>query len=332
MSSLSTRRITATSSQGGAHNDVQTLTLSNNAGADTFTLTYLDGTADAETTGALNDDATAGDIETALKALNGIDAADVDVTGTNPLFSIEFMGKLGFQAIPLLVGTGTGMNADVTAGTAGYDLTAVGDRNTLQAIWCTGTGTSFVLRAFNGETDAHDTAAIAQAATAATVKTRLTDLALFATTDISVTGAGTAANPWLIEFEGKYAGQDVPILVTKTDTGGDLVSHAAIRVNGGGHEGDPVDVSGTQMVVFILSKAADEAAGVIDFEVSHDGVEYSSFSMTRVSDGSPETSTDAAEVAETFYAQTPDGVTFVRASYSGTPFTSEAPLVTVLAF
>jgi hypothetical protein len=127
------RKIARTALQGGAHNDVQILTLANNSGTDTFTLTYLDGDPAEETTAALNDDATAGDIQTALEDLTGIDVGDVTVTGTNPDFEIEFMGALGFQAIPLLVGTGTAMDADVTAGTTGYDNRSVAGDDGVEA-------------------------------------------------------------------------------------------------------------------------------------------------------------------------------------------------------
>jgi len=123
--STAIRRIANTALQGGAHNDIQILTLANNGGADTFTLTYLDGEEDEETTGALNDDADAAAILAELEGLTGIGADNVLVTGTNPDFVIEFVGDLGFQAVPLLVGVGTGMDADVTAGTTGYNNSAV---------------------------------------------------------------------------------------------------------------------------------------------------------------------------------------------------------------
>lgn len=127
------RKIARTSLQGGAHNDVQVLTLANNSGTDTFTLTYLDGEAGEETTGALNDDADAAAIQAALEALDGIDVGDVTVTGTNPNFEIEFMGLLGFQVVPLLVGVGTAMDADVTAGTTGYDNRSVAGDDGVEA-------------------------------------------------------------------------------------------------------------------------------------------------------------------------------------------------------
>lgn len=98
------------------------------ATAGTFTLTYS-----AQTTAVINWNATAADVEAALKALNNIGDSDVIVTG-GPLPSvncvIRFTGALGGQTITL-TGTFTGLTGgtnSVTSTKAGVALTTITEK------------------------------------------------------------------------------------------------------------------------------------------------------------------------------------------------------------
>jgi hypothetical protein len=84
----------------GTHNEVQTLTVSN-ALTGTYTLTFS-----GQTTAALAYNATATQIQTALRALSNIAGANVNVTGAGP-FTITFVGTLALTNV-----------AQITANTA----------------------------------------------------------------------------------------------------------------------------------------------------------------------------------------------------------------------
>ena len=100
----------------GGNDEVQSIT---NAGSTvgTFTLTF-----DGQTTGTIARGATAAVIETALKALSNIGAADVDVWG-GPLGSavvyVRFVGLLGAADVPAMTLGGTTTSLTVATTTAG---------------------------------------------------------------------------------------------------------------------------------------------------------------------------------------------------------------------
>lgn len=81
----------------GAQNDIHQLAL-DSPSAGTYTLSF-----GSETTEALDYDATAGEIQAALEALENIGSGNVEVTaGTD--FDIEFVGTLANAKLPLLTG------------------------------------------------------------------------------------------------------------------------------------------------------------------------------------------------------------------------------------
>lgn len=112
----------------GAANEVQTITVTGTSSGGTFTLTF-----GSETTSALDFDATAAEIDTALEALDNIGAGDVACTG-GPLpgtpVVITFGGNLANVKMPLIVAddallTGTDpvlAVARTTEGAEGNDL------------------------------------------------------------------------------------------------------------------------------------------------------------------------------------------------------------------
>jgi hypothetical protein len=96
-------------------NEVQTITLADAAGADTFTLTFS-----GQTTSALDDDATAAAVQAALEALSNLVPGDVVVTGSaGGPYTVTFGGSFAGQAVPPLTGTGTGCTVTVAETTPG---------------------------------------------------------------------------------------------------------------------------------------------------------------------------------------------------------------------
>lgn len=118
---------THVSELGGPYNatteEIQTLT-EGGAGLTSFTITF-----DGDTTDALDDDATAAQVEAALEALDSVGAGNVEVTGgplaTGP-FSVKFVGDLANTNVPAMTttptgGTGTVVVATGTAGGSAVD-------------------------------------------------------------------------------------------------------------------------------------------------------------------------------------------------------------------
>lgn len=87
-------------------NELQTVTISATGG--TFTLTYS-----GQTTSAINYDASAEDVQTALVALNNIEPGEVQVAKIGSVYSITFLGNLGGTNVSALTGDG----ASLTGGT-----------------------------------------------------------------------------------------------------------------------------------------------------------------------------------------------------------------------
>jgi hypothetical protein len=105
---------------GDSTDEVQTLT-EGGSGLTSFTITF-----DGDTTDALDDDATAAQVQAALEALDSIGEGNVQVTGgplgTGP-FSVKFVGDLANANQPPMTttptgGTGTVVVATTTAGGA----------------------------------------------------------------------------------------------------------------------------------------------------------------------------------------------------------------------
>ncbi|WP_425619120.1 RHS repeat-associated core domain-containing protein [Anatilimnocola sp. NA78] len=96
-----------TSYEGSSTNEVQEVTISNADGG-TFTLTFS-----GQTTTALDWDATAGEVETALEALSNIDAVSVSGSAGGP-FTITFEGSLAGENVePLVANTSALTNTNL---------------------------------------------------------------------------------------------------------------------------------------------------------------------------------------------------------------------------
>jgi hypothetical protein len=107
-----------------AVNEVQTVTLHDAAGADTWTLTYS-----GQTTSALDDDAAAATVQTALEALSNIAVGDVTVTGSaGGPYTVTFAGALAGTNVALMTGTGTGCTVTIAETTAGSPAVAAASR------------------------------------------------------------------------------------------------------------------------------------------------------------------------------------------------------------
>lgn len=108
-------KITATGLYGpyaGQTNEVQTIT-EGGSGLTSFTLTYS-----GQTTGSLDDQATAAEIKAALEALPNIPAGSITVTG-NPggVYTVTFGGLLGGTNVAQMTATPTGGTGTVTIAT-----------------------------------------------------------------------------------------------------------------------------------------------------------------------------------------------------------------------
>lgn len=100
---------------GGGTNEVQTLT-EGGAGLTSFTLTFA-----GQTTAAIDDDATAAEVQAALEALSNLAPGDVTVTG-GPLgvgpMTVTFGGTLADTDVAALTSTPTGGTGTVVVATA----------------------------------------------------------------------------------------------------------------------------------------------------------------------------------------------------------------------
>lgn len=152
------------------NNEIQKIVIAATAG--TFTLTFS-----AQTTSALDWDCTAAELDTALEALSNITTVFVTGSGTTAdPFYVEFTnpGNQNVAQMTANVGSLTG-TVTITTTVAGSD------------------GGTFTLT-FEGQT----TGAIAYDASAAALDTALE--ALSNITTVTVTGTGTLADPWVVEF------------------------------------------------------------------------------------------------------------------------------------
>lgn len=105
-------------------NEVQLITLTGAAGADTWILHF-----DGQDTSALDDDATAAAVQTALEALSNLAVGDVVVTGSaGGPYTATFGGAYAGQDVPLMTGTGTGCTVAVTEATPGTPTIAAPTR------------------------------------------------------------------------------------------------------------------------------------------------------------------------------------------------------------
>jgi hypothetical protein len=105
-------------------NEVQTVTLADAAGADTWTLTFS-----GQTTSALDDDASAATVQGALEALSNIAVGDVTVTGSaGGPYTVTFAGVYAGKPVALMTGTGTGCTVTIVETTPGVNAIAAPTR------------------------------------------------------------------------------------------------------------------------------------------------------------------------------------------------------------
>ena len=179
-----------TVAEGGDANEIQRI--SHNGTAGDLTLSF-----GAETTGPIAFDATAADVQAALEALSGIGAGNVEVTGTGTAadpWRVEFTGTKEAQNLGQITADDSGLTGTATVETFIDGQFGVDE---VQRIFHDGGQGTFTL-SFEGET----TAAIAHDATAADVKAALEGLPILDVGDVTVTGSGTAENPWVVTFLG----------------------------------------------------------------------------------------------------------------------------------
>lgn len=203
--------ITETVTGGVGVNEEQTIEIPSIVVGGTFTITY-----NGQTTATIAYNASAGDVEAALKLLTNIGAGDLTVTGgpgPGANWVCEFTGALGETELVLMGGDGTlleGHPVSVVETTPG--ITAVNEQQTLTLPTGSNGGT-FVLTL-----GADPGTAIAWNVSNANLKTDLeTNIAAIDT--VAVTGGG----PYVIEFQGGQAGTDVDLMTCDTAslTGGD---------------------------------------------------------------------------------------------------------------
>lgn len=126
-------------------------------------------------------------------------------------------------------------------GNGPYDVVLANTTNEVQTVTITGapTGGSITLT-FNGET----TGTIARNAPATAVKNALVALANIGADDVTVTGGPGPAEPWVVTFEGAYAGSDVPAM-TADGTGltGGTAPAVAVTTTTAGNPGVPAPLA-----------------------------------------------------------------------------------------
>lgn len=149
--------------------------------------------------------------------------------------------------------TNSGTPSLVWKATSAGAVSILADKpNEVQSVSSDATGGTFTLTL-----DSETTTAIAHDATAAVVQAALAALPSVGSSSVIVTGAGTAADPWYVEFVGAKAASDVsPMTSTSTDlTGGSSTAPSiSTRVNGGAF--DDLDS--------YLTRAPDGSLTVID--------------------------------------------------------------------
>lgn len=102
--------------------EVQSVTITGSPTGGTFTLTF-----DGDTTSAINYNAAASTVQTALRALDSIDGANVTVTGSaGGPYTVTFVNELGAQNVAAMTASGAGLTGGTSPGvtiatvTAGY--------------------------------------------------------------------------------------------------------------------------------------------------------------------------------------------------------------------
>lgn len=179
-------------------NEQQTVALAGSPRGGTFTLTF-----NTETTGAIDQDATAAEVQTALEGLATPAPGDVIVSGVaGGPWVVEFSGVYAGTNVSQMTGDGSSLaGADIVMTVVTEAAPTV---NEVQTISLAGspTGGTFTLT-YSAET----TGNIDYMATAAQMQGALEGLAAIAVGDIQVTGS--VGGPWVVRFIGTLAATDV---------------------------------------------------------------------------------------------------------------------------
>ncbi|MFP6762418.1 MAG: hypothetical protein VB858_02330, partial [Planctomycetaceae bacterium] len=221
--------------------EVQSLTIDPTfTGSGTFTLTF-----DGQTTGPIQHNATATQIDTALEALSSINLGamgsdNVSVTGTNLVtgdIQVTFVNQLGGRDVSDITVDSTGLTnnerqqvaitgnpnaGDFTLSFEGketaaipFNATAVQVQTALLAVTSIDEiqqiqlGNSFTAGSFVLEFDGQTTAPIAFNATAGEIDTALEGLSSIGAGNVIVTGGGLPGTPVSVQFTNALGGQDV---------------------------------------------------------------------------------------------------------------------------
>ncbi|MBA2116784.1 hypothetical protein [Bremerella alba] len=188
---------------GNSTNEVQVVTLPGNPSGGTFTLTFQ-----GQTTANLNYDQSSSDLQTALEALSNIGSGDVSVSGDDGgPWTIEFTGSLAGTD----VGQMTASGANLTGGSVAISTVqaAVAHQNEQVLLTMSASVTSGT---FTLSYDSSESSGIAYNATSASVKTALEGTSSIGSGDVNV--SGPAGGPWLVEFTGSLAGQDITVITS----------------------------------------------------------------------------------------------------------------------
>jgi hypothetical protein len=217
-------------------NEVQSVSLSPVPAGGSFTLSFA-----GSTTGSLNFNASAAQIDSALESLPGLGAGTVNITGSGTSFAVEFVGARARKNVPMLgvnaSGLSRGLPIDVTVETMAAPTNEVqtvalpsqvtggsftlgfkslrvnetmkgssgGNEMQTVALPPSSTGGTFTL-SFKGST----TAPISSAASAAAVQSALRNLPSVAGANVNVTGP--VGGPWTVEFTALLGNADQPML------------------------------------------------------------------------------------------------------------------------
>ena len=198
---------------GAAIADLQTLSIGGNPTGGTFTLTFS-----GQTTAAIQFNATAAQVQTALTALSSIGAGNL-TCASGPLpgssVTITFTGALAPGPQPVITVGNNGLTGGTTPSPAVAHTTTgqrIADVQTL-SIGGNPTGGSFTL-SFGGQT----TAAIPFNATAAQVQAALTALSSIGASNATCTGGPLPGSSVTTTFAGTLAPGPQPVIIIGANT------------------------------------------------------------------------------------------------------------------
>lgn len=207
--------ITTTTQGDPGTNEVQRISASPTPISGTFTLTFS-----GQTTSALNFNATAAEIDTALEALSNIGTGDVTCTGgpiTSAPVVVTFGGALASTNVAELTASSSLLGAAPTLSVA-TSTNGVASVNEQQQLYASGilTGGTYSLT-YSGQT----TASLSYLSTAAEVQAALIALSNIGDSDVVCTLGALPTDPIVVDFQGTLAGTNLSeMTVNNSITGG----------------------------------------------------------------------------------------------------------------